>query len=78
MDTKDSEIVLWPLPVVGEINWKLPVEADRITLFQSSGIPVKEINPGTDKADMTGLPAGVYYLRFNFGKKQKVKTIFKI
>lgn len=78
VDTKDGEIVLWPLPVVGEINWKLPVEADRITLFQASGIPVKEINPGADNADMTGLPAGVYYLRFNFGKKQKVKTIFKI
>ena len=78
VDIKEEEIVLWPLPAAAEINWKLAEGADRITLFQASGIPVKEINASSDKTDLTALPAGIYYLRFSFGKQQKIKTILKI
>ena len=75
---KEDAIAIWPLPVVDEINWRLPENADRITLFQASGIPVKEISNETEKADLGDIPPGVYYLRFHFGKKQKVKSILKI
>lgn len=74
----DLSITVWPQPVVGEVSWKHSGQAERITLLQASGIPVKEIDPQQEKADLSGLPAGVYYLKFNFGKKQQIKTIIKI
>ena len=71
-------IELWPIPATQHMNWKSEEEIQRITLYNATGIPVKEINPGDTQADLTFLMPGSYYFVFSTGKKLISKKIIKL
>jgi photosystem II stability/assembly factor-like uncharacterized protein len=75
---EESAIQLWPMPVVGEVNWKSELNFDRITLYHVNGMPVKEIQVGEEKVDVSFLPEGTYFMVFSVGKKQINKKIIKL
>jgi hypothetical protein len=74
----ETSIQLWPMPVIGEINWKSGLDFQRITLYHINGMPVKEIQAEETTVDVSYLPKGTYFLVFTVGKKQISKKIIKL
>ena len=70
---EESAIQLWPMPVVGEVNWKSELNFDRITLYHVNGMPVKEIQVGRKKVDVKFLPGRNLLLVFSVGKNKLVR-----
>ena len=73
-----DKIELWPIPATHHVNWKSEEEIQRITLYNATGIPVKEVKPDDTQVDLTFLKPGSYYFVFSTGKKLISKKIIKL
>lgn len=59
-----GELSVWPNPAGNQIRFSTNLATgNRITLLNANGRVLRELPTGSDQADLSGLPSGIYLLR---------------
>lgn len=78
--SESKELIIYPNPTSGKINFNLPEEKTTIEIYDYSGkiIVKKEYNQeGLNSIDLSDYPAGMYILRATTGTEVSIQRISK-
>ena len=83
LSDKTIEVAAWPNPVQNTLNYVINAESEdeyEATLYSMTGIQLQAVlaEAGAEYSmDVSGLPAGNYYLKINTPKQQFIQRIIK-
>ena len=92
VESRSSEILIYPNPSKGIVNFKFSLELqnqklEKIEIINSAGMLVKSLTPGfsEEKISWNGktdsdkrAPSGVYFIRFQLGSKYSTKKFILV
>ena len=76
IDSKTSEVIVYPSPTKGIASVEAPSQITEVIVYNINGVALQHLS-NTDKIDLSGMPAGIYFVRVSTTMNTSMVKIIK-